>query len=361
MVKHLTVVKNEAKKEAEIFLYGIIGNLKAGDNNITAKDFQKELSNIPKDIERVNVRINGPGGSVWDGLAIANAIQASKKEIHTYNDGLAASMLAIILASAKDGNRHAAKGSITMFHSASSGTYGNAAGLRDAADMLDVHDKVLAGYISDATKMPFDDVLAKYFNGKNHYLTAQEAEALGIVKVEDYAAKPIPTNLIENELSFDEVAAFYNENDEEEISPSLMAKIKAQIQSLINPKNTEMKFTKLEALAKLGAENLTDELVEAVKTELAEAEIEGVTIVKDTEMVDLATKAEKLVTVEATLATKEADMLVKDALIADLQAQLKAPADEGGNPDGVVGNEIPGGEPKNEFRTSVDDELAKYN
>ncbi len=363
MVKHLTVVKNEAKKEATIRLYGVIGDYWFSDGDpLTAQQFQKELTALEKDYDVINIRINSPGGSVWEGLAIANAIKASRKEIHTYNDGLAASMASVILASAKAGNRHAAKGSVLMLHSASTIAWGNAEGMRETADMLDTHDEVLAGFFADASGKSVEDIKAAYFDGKDHYLTAAEAQAEGFLTAEDYAADNLPENI--KDMSHQQVAALYQPATNqagEEVSPSLMAKIEAKIKSLINPKNTEMKFPKLEALAKLGTENLTEELVNAAKTELAEAEIEGVSIVLDAELTDLAAKAEKLTTVEATLANKEAELTAKDAEIADLKAKLASPADEGGNPDGGVGNEIPAGNaPKNEFRTSVDEELEKY-
>jgi ATP-dependent Clp protease protease subunit len=373
MVKHLTVVKNEAKKEATIRLYGVIGDFWFSDGDpLTAQQFQREITALEKDFDTINVRINSPGGSVWDGLAIANAIKASRKDIHTYNDGLAASMAAVILAAAKDGNRHAAKGSITMLHSASTIAWGNANGMRETADMLETHDEVLAGFFADASGKSIGDIKAAYFDGKDHYLTAQEAQAEGFLIAEDYASDALPENI--TDMSHQQIAALYQPaaTADQEPSPSFMAKIEAKIQSLINPKNTEMKFTKLdakiqslinpkntemkftklEALAKLGAQNVTEELVNAVKTELAEAEIEGVSIVLDSVLekntTDLA---------DANLLVQQgvSDLADKDALIADLQAKLAAPADEGGNPAGAGGNEIPGGGQEPVYnKTSVD-------
>lgn len=360
MVKHLTVVKNEAKKEATIRLYGVIGDFWFSDGDpLTAQQFQRELTALEKDFDVIRIRINSPGGCVLEGLAMANSIRASRREIHTYNDGLAASMASVILSAAKDGNRHAAKSSITMLHSASTFAFGNAEDMKEAADMLESYDEVLAMFYADATGKTLEEIKATYFDGKDHFLTAAQAEELGLVISEDYAADALHENI--TNLSFKQIAALYQpeKQDDREPSPSFMAKIEAKIQSLINPKNTEMKFTKLEALAKLGAQNVTEELVNAVKTELAEAEIEGVSIVLDSVLekntTDLADANLLVQQGVSDLAAKDAELVAHTATIADLQAQLKAPADEGGNPAGAVGNEIPGGSQEPVYnKTSVD-------
>jgi ATP-dependent Clp protease protease subunit len=363
MVKHLTVVRNEAKREATIRLYGVIGDYWFSDGDpLTAQQFQKELTSLEKDFDVINIRINSPGGSVWEGLAIANAIKASRKEIHTYNDGLAASMASVILASAKAGNRHAAKGSILMLHSASTIAWGNAEGMRETADMLDTHDEVLAGFFADASGKSVEDIKAAYFDGKDHYLTATEAHAEGFLIAEDYASDTMPENI--KDMSHEQIAALYQpqaKQEDEEVSTSLMAKIEAKIKSLLNPNNIEMKFPKLEALAKLGVENVKPEMVEAVKTELAEAQIEGVSIVMDAELTKLTTDladSNSLVQQSVSdLAAKDATIVAKDAEIVSLKAKLAAPADEAGSVDTDAADDIAGKGVVNEFETSFDREI----
>lgn len=336
MVKHnLSIVKNEATKEATIRLYGVIGDGWFDDEDpLTAQKFQTAL-NALNSFDRINVRINSPGGSVWEGLAMANAIKASRKEIHTYNDGLAASMASVILVAAKAGNRHAAKGSITMIHSASTMAGGNAKQMRETADALDTHDEVLASFYADATGIDVADIKANYFDGADHYLTAQEAADAGFVTVEDYAVDALPENI--KNLSHLQMVALYTPEakQEEGVSNSLWLKIEAKIQSLIHPNNTEMKFPKLEALAKLGAENVKPEMVDAALTELAEAEIEGVTLVLDAvldkHVTDLADANLLVQQSVSDLAAKDALIEAKDAEIVALTAKLGEPgADAGG-------------------------------
>src|SRR5690606_27365480 len=101
--------------------------------------------------DRINVHINSPGGSVWDMLPIFNAIKSSKKEVHTYVDGIAFSAGAMILLAAKKGNVHMAKGSLMMLHAVSTGRYGNARAFRREAETLDTYDEVLGQLIADRT------------------------------------------------------------------------------------------------------------------------------------------------------------------------------------------------------------------
>ena len=360
---HLTVVRNEETKEATIRLYGVIGDDWFSDADpLTAQKFQKEFSLLEAGFDVINIRINSPGGSVWDGLAIANAIKASKKDVHTWNDGLAASMGAVILVSAKKGNRHAAKGSITMIHSASSYEGGNAENMREAATALDAYDEVLATFFADAIGEDVAKIKADYFDGKDHYLTGQQAADLGFVTVEDYQSEEMPANIMA--MSFMQVAALYKPEAKAEDKPSssFMKIVIDEVKTFLNPKsNTEMKFPKLEALAKLGAENLTEELVNSAKTELAEAEIEGVSIVLDSEIEVLNQSVTDLAMTRQTLTDKETELATATAKIVALEAKLAKPAAEAGAVDTSVQDAIDAAENQPSYNTSVDDELKKYN
>ena len=81
----------------EIHIYGSIGYDWWTDSGITAKWFINELNAIKASGEKdVNVRINSPGGDVFEGIAIYNAILNSDLNINTIIDGIAYSMGAII-------------------------------------------------------------------------------------------------------------------------------------------------------------------------------------------------------------------------------------------------------------------------
>lgn len=192
--KYYDIFENKAGKTAEVLIYGVIGD-SFWQESITARQFVSEFRNLEKDHDRINIRINSPGGSVWDGQAIFNAILSSKAEIHTYNDGLCASMAAVLLLVAKPENVHPAKNSMLMLHSPITGAYGNR---KDIENVLNVLDKVQTSLITsvcERTGLDKETVESKYFDYEDHYFTAEEAKAEGLYQnIDDFEAENVPQN-----------------------------------------------------------------------------------------------------------------------------------------------------------------------
>ena len=74
------------------------------------------LSNVSEE-DTVNLFITSPGGSVFSGMAIANAIRASKAQVNTIIAGLAASIAAVIWFAGKE--RYTLPYSLLMIHGSS--------------------------------------------------------------------------------------------------------------------------------------------------------------------------------------------------------------------------------------------------
>ena len=186
---------------AEILIYGIIGE---GDNN--AKTFLKRFQELEKTASRINIRIHSPGGSVFEGLAIFNVLKASKCVIHTYNDGVAASMAAMILLA---GNIiHMAKGSLLMLHNVSSGEYGNAEQMRKAADTMEKYDSIITDLIAQRSGKSVEFIKANWMNFEDNYFTPDEAIEAGLIDfIETHPAENIPQNI--QTLTLNQMAAFY--------------------------------------------------------------------------------------------------------------------------------------------------------
>lgn len=122
----------------------------------------------------VEVRINSPGGSVVEGLAIFNALKPRMPVV--YVDGVAASVASLI---AMAGARIvAAENSLLMIHDPWAGAEGNATELRRTADLLDKHrDAMLTGYArSGQSRQQLTNLLAA-----ETWMTATEALALGFI------------------------------------------------------------------------------------------------------------------------------------------------------------------------------------
>ena len=78
---------------ADILIYEDIGDGWLG--GISAKTFADELKKL-KNLTQLNVRINSPGGAVFDGLAIYNTLKKHKANVTVSIDGLAASIASVI-------------------------------------------------------------------------------------------------------------------------------------------------------------------------------------------------------------------------------------------------------------------------
>jgi ATP-dependent Clp endopeptidase proteolytic subunit ClpP len=152
---------------AEIYLYGIIWEG-------TASDFAEQLNELSQDFSNINVRINGPGGSIFEGIAIYNLIKQSKCNINIYIDGIAASMSFVI---AMAGNKiYMSKYARLMVHRPAGSAEGDAECMVQTADQLNSLEKNLINMISTKTGLPEDQVKSKFMQkGVDRWLTADEA------------------------------------------------------------------------------------------------------------------------------------------------------------------------------------------
>jgi ATP-dependent Clp protease, protease subunit len=191
--KYFRVIAAANGEAADLYLYGYIGQMgwESSDEDITDLAVTRAIRELENEYSRINIRINSPGGSVLHGDPIVTAIKNSKAEIHTYVDGMAASMAFDIWVASK--NRHASAHSKLMVHATSSIAFGTAKDMRAAADMLDKFDETSIASFSAATGMSEEDARSRFYDYEDHWLTAKDAQAMGLIeKIEDYAvANPV--------------------------------------------------------------------------------------------------------------------------------------------------------------------------
>ena len=120
----------QTPSEAEVFVYGDIGGWFDGVN---AEDFAREIGAL--DVETLNVRLNSPGGFVFDGIAIYNAIASHKANVIVHVEGVAAS-IASVIAMAGDEIR-IGEAATMMIHKPWSIVMGDAETMRKEAEVLD--------------------------------------------------------------------------------------------------------------------------------------------------------------------------------------------------------------------------------
>lgn len=159
---------------AEIIIYEDIGEGWLG--GLSAKRFADEVKKIGN-VKDIAVRINSYGGSVFDGLAMYNTLRNHGARITVQIDGIAAS-IASIIAMAGDEITIAENG-FMMIHDPWVVAAGNAADLREQADLLDkVRGNLLDTYMKKAT-VPADQI--SQMMADETWLTADEAVAAGLV------------------------------------------------------------------------------------------------------------------------------------------------------------------------------------
>ena len=156
-----------------ILLYGDIGEY---DDNVRSGDIARELLEAEALTGKVDVRINSNGGEVYSGIAIFNALKNSKADITIYVDGIAASMASVIALCGKP---------VQMSRYASSG--GVMGGVVVTIRMIKI---IIVGFeaigeyllrVYTCMGKDKEEIRAMYFDGKDHWLRADEALALGLI------------------------------------------------------------------------------------------------------------------------------------------------------------------------------------
>jgi ATP-dependent Clp protease protease subunit len=173
------------KAKTELYLYDAIGKDYFGDG-ITAESVKKALAEMDPKAE-LQIFVNSPGGSVFEGLAIYNQIKrwSGKKKI--YIDGIAAS-IASVIAMAGD-EIHMASNGMMMIHEPWGMTAGTAQDMRKYAESLDkVSDTLLDTYV---TRTAGDRKKIKEWMSAETWMSADEAVERGFAtaKTEEKAIK----------------------------------------------------------------------------------------------------------------------------------------------------------------------------
>jgi ATP-dependent Clp protease protease subunit len=157
-------------KGAEIVIYDEIGAF-----GIPAKVFLDELKALGP-IAELTVRINSPGGSVFDGVAIYNALKRHDAAITVWVDGIAAS-IASMIAMAGD-EVVMPENAMLVLHDPSGLVAGTASDMRAMAEAL---DRMKAGMVAAyRDKSGRSDAEIEALMTAETWLSAQEATELGL-------------------------------------------------------------------------------------------------------------------------------------------------------------------------------------
>jgi ATP-dependent protease ClpP protease subunit len=179
------IVRAKSSTTAEIILYGAIGS-SMWEDSISAKQFSDQMGKLDKSIKELVIRVNSPGGDVFDGIAIYNRIKQFPGKKKCYVDGLAASIASIIILAADE--VVIGEGALVMVHLPWCVTAGNREDLEGTINrLMDVEEQMVSIY-AKKTKMPRSEIKAML--EKETWLDSDQAKELGFVdsKSEDTMA-----------------------------------------------------------------------------------------------------------------------------------------------------------------------------
>jgi ATP-dependent Clp endopeptidase proteolytic subunit ClpP len=156
--------------DTEIMIYDVIGW-----PFVEASEFIRALNEISS--KSITVRINSPGGDVFDAVAIFNALQSHKSKVITRIESLAASSASFIALAGKEVQAY--QNAMMMIHNSWVYAAGNQYDLRELADILEKIDGNMVDIYSsnsDVGKKEIKDMMKA-----ETWLTAKEAQAKGFI------------------------------------------------------------------------------------------------------------------------------------------------------------------------------------
>src|SRR6478736_5027674 len=145
-------------------------------NLIVAQILHLEADDPDKDI---SLYINSPGGSVYAGLAIYDAMQYVKPGVQTICFGIAMSMGALLLAGGAAGKRMALPNSKILIHQPSGGFEGPSTDIdihaREVIELRRKLDEIIAHHAGKDVERVRSDTERDYF------MSSDEAKEYGII------------------------------------------------------------------------------------------------------------------------------------------------------------------------------------
>ena len=223
-------IKNLSENIAEIRIYGTITKWAWEEyGEVSSANFAKELQKL-KNISHINLRVNSPGGDVFEASAIYNLLKDYAKvnniEITGYIDGLAASAASFLVLCAT--KVIMGTGALYMIHNPLTSAYGNAEKLKKQIELLDTVKEAILDIYCTKSKLSREEISEK-MNGEKWYRASEALEA-GFVD-----------EIVENDNSLENIKNISNE---------------LHIENFINQDLLKEKLKEIENMKKTGGRNM---------------------------------------------------------------------------------------------------------
>ena len=172
----------------EIFIYDAILKDSFFETGVSDETIRDELAKVPEN-ERVLVRINSPGGDVFQAAAIFTMLSQHKGGVDVQIDGVAASAASYIAMVGETVT--IADGAMMMEHNAHMFAFGDSRAMTKAASLLDkVNENVIRAYAVKSGRT--EKEVAAAMDEETWYTAAEAVEAgladevLDTLGVEDF-------------------------------------------------------------------------------------------------------------------------------------------------------------------------------
>lgn len=152
-------------RAADLLIYGEIGFWE-----VDALEVARAVEVL--DVDELTVRINSPGGDVFDGVAIFNLLKSHPAKVTTVVDGVAASIASLIMLAGDDVEM--SPSSMVMIHEAWMVAAGNKRELAEASELLaKIEDSTIIPAYQERTGKTRDEVVDML--EATTWMSAQEA------------------------------------------------------------------------------------------------------------------------------------------------------------------------------------------
>jgi ATP-dependent protease ClpP protease subunit len=232
--KYKAIQKDKAKNMAKVSI-DILGEISESVNSYNSVRTKINQANG----QPINLTISSGGGSVTEGMGIADLVANYPEETTATGIGLVASIATVVLLAAD--NVKMTENAFMMIHRPWSYTMGNADELEATAELLDkMESKLLDIYTASVIKRKGDqknlkEIITNMMAAET-WLTAQEALEFGfideIVKVGEKNIDMLPLQNSLNKFLNVPAALLTNTKKEDDMGNSILEKIKSLLNSI---------------------------------------------------------------------------------------------------------------------------------
>lgn len=156
---------DEDGEDASIYFYDVIG----GWDQPTTEEIVRGVRSLAA--KTIHLRINSPGGMVFEATAIKTALEQHPARVVSHVDGIAASAASTLMLAGDE--IEIAPGGFVMIHNPASLAWGDAGEMRRCADMLDAIRDSIASQYAARTGIAIDEIAAMM--AAETWLSAEDA------------------------------------------------------------------------------------------------------------------------------------------------------------------------------------------